>query len=129
MANDAARPATQRIGIFVYDQFEPIDVWGFLEAFSIARYLGQGYSDKPPYPFEIFLIGRTMGNVRSINGPAVAPNWDFDRALQEPLDLLMVPGGGGTWPLLDSEADPDGVADLLKWMRDMDRKVGIMSSV
>jgi putative intracellular protease/amidase len=47
------------------------------------------------------LIGRSMTNVKSINGPWVAPDWDFDRARQEPLDLLMVPGGGGTWPLLD----------------------------
>ena len=27
-----AHPATQRIGIFVYDKFEPIDVFGFVEA-------------------------------------------------------------------------------------------------
>jgi transcriptional regulator GlxA family with amidase domain len=124
-----ANAPTQRIGIFVYDQFEPIDVFGFVEAFSIARYLDQGYSDPPPYPFETFLIGRTTANVKSINGPSVAPDWDWARALQEPLDLLMVPGGGGTWPLLDSEADPDGVAALLKWMRDMDAKVKIMASV
>jgi transcriptional regulator GlxA family with amidase domain len=129
MTRQAARPATQRIGIFVYDQFEPIDVFGFVEAFSIARYLGQGYADDPPYPFESFLIGKTMANVKSINGPSVAPDWDWARALQEPLDLLMVPGGRGTWPLLDSQADPDSVAALLKWTRDMDARVKIMASV
>ena len=66
-------------------------MFGFVEAFSIARFLGTGYSSPPPYPFEIVLIGRTMANVKSINGPSVAPDWDFDRARQEPLDLLMVP--------------------------------------
>lgn len=129
MAGPSTFPRTQRIGIFVYDRFEPIDVWGFLEAFSIARFLGTGYSSPPPYPFEIVLIGRTMANVKSINGPSVAPDWDFDRARQEPLDLLMVPGGGGTWPLLDDRADPTGVAALLEWMRVMDSKVRIMASV
>ena len=129
MAGPSTFPRTQRIGILVYDRFEPIDVWGFLEAFSIARFLGTGYASPPPYPFEIALIGRTMANVKSINGPSVAPDWDFDRARQEPLDLLMVPGGGGTWPLLDDRADPTGVAALLEWMRAMDGKVRIMASV
>jgi transcriptional regulator GlxA family with amidase domain len=129
MAGSSTFPRTQRIGIFVYDRFEPIDVWGFLEAFSIARFLGTGYSSPPPYPFEIVLIGRTMANVKSINGPSVVPDWDFDRARREPLDLLMVPGGGGTWPLLDDRTDPAGVAALLDWMRAMDAKVRIMASV
>ena len=129
MAGPSTFPRTQRIGILVYDRFEPIDVWGFLEAFSIARFLGTGYASPPPYPFEIVLIGRTMANVKSINGPSVAPDWDFDRARREPLDLLMVPGGGGTWPLLDDRADPTGVAALLEWMRAMDGKVRIMASV
>ena len=30
-------PRTLRIGIFVFDDFEPLDVWGFVEAFSIER--------------------------------------------------------------------------------------------
>jgi transcriptional regulator GlxA family with amidase domain len=124
-----AFPRTQRIGIFVFEGFEPIDVFGFVEAFSIARFLGTNYFSPLPYPFEIVLIGRTMANVRSINGPAVAPDWDFARARREPLDLLMVPGGGGTRSLLDSAADPKGVAELLDWMRAMDAKVRIMASV
>jgi transcriptional regulator GlxA family with amidase domain len=128
MTNPAI-PRTQRIGIFVYPDFEPIDVWGFAEAFSIARFLGTGYSDPPPYPFEIFLISRDGNNVKSINGPSVAPDWDFKRALQEPLDLLMIPGGGGTWPLLDEKDHPADVAALLDWVHAMDHKVGIMASV
>jgi transcriptional regulator GlxA family with amidase domain len=122
MANDAARPATQKIGIFVFDKFEPIDVWGFVQAFAIARYLGQGYDAGPPYPFEIVLIGRTTATVKSYNGPSVAPDWDFARALKEPLDLLMVPGGQGTGAVLNDAA-------VLKWMSEMDARVKIMASV
>src|SRR5207253_5182957 len=72
-----ANPRTQRIGIFVYKDFEPIDVFGFVEAFAIARFLNQGYLSPPPHPFEVFLIGRTLANVKSINGPSVVPDWDF----------------------------------------------------
>ena len=129
MANKPELPATQRIGILVFDGFEPIDVFGFAEAFSIARFLGQGYSSKLVYPFETVLIAKQLATVKSMNGPSVMPDWDFAQALKEPLDVLMVPGGGGTWPLLDDQADPKGVAALLDWMRAMDKKVRIMASV
>jgi hypothetical protein len=43
-------PSTTRIGIYVFDGFEPIDVWGFAEAFAISRFLGTGYFADPPYP-------------------------------------------------------------------------------
>jgi putative intracellular protease/amidase len=129
MAAGSPFPRTQRIGIFVYDNFEPIDVWDFAEAFSIARFLGTGYSDPPPYPFEIVLISRDGSNVKSINGPSVAPDWDFNKALQEPLDLLMIPGGGGTWPLLDEKNHAGDVAALLDWVHAMDGKARIMASV
>ncbi|MGC2083404.1 MAG: DJ-1/PfpI family protein [Bradyrhizobium sp.] len=127
MPDQAAAPRTQTVGIFVFDGFEPIDVFGFAEAFSIARFLNKGYGDGPPYPFETVLIARQMGNVKSINGPSVAPDWDFTRALQERLDVLMIPGGGGTWPLLGG--NPADVQALLKWVRDMDKHVPIMASV
>jgi transcriptional regulator GlxA family with amidase domain len=129
MANELERPATQRIGILVFDGFEPIDVFGFVEPFAIARFLGQSYAAPPPYPFETVLIAKQVAKVKSINGPSVMPDWDFAQALEEPLNVLMVPGGGGVWPLLDAEADLEGVAELLDWMREMDKKVDIMASV
>ena len=130
MAKKPELPATtQRIGILVFDGFEPIDVFGFAEAFAIARFLGQGYAAPPPYPFETVLIAMQVATVKSINGPSVMPDWDFAQALKEPLDVLLVPGGGGIWRLLDEEADPKGFAALLDWMRAMDKKVRIMASV
>ena len=33
-------PRTLHIGILVFDGFEPIDVWGFTEAFTISRFIG-----------------------------------------------------------------------------------------
>jgi transcriptional regulator GlxA family with amidase domain len=138
----AGLPATQRIGILVFDCFEPIDVFGFIEPFSIARFVGQHYSADPPYPFQTVLIAKQGEPVRSMNGPAVIPDCDFDRACQEPPDVLMVPGGYGIWPLLgerkgkdgfeplpDDQPLPEEVTALLDWLCKMDEKVPIMASV
>jgi putative intracellular protease/amidase len=122
-------PPTQRIGIFVYEGFEPIDVFGFAEAFTIARFLGTRYGDPPPYPFAVTLIGPRVGKVTSVNGPSVLPDSDMEQALDDPPDVLMIPGGGGTWPLLDAKADPERVAALLDWVRRIDGKVKLMTSV
>jgi transcriptional regulator GlxA family with amidase domain len=122
MANHPEPRPTQRIGILVFDRFEPIDVFGFAEPFAIARFLGQRYSDDPPYPFETKLIAKQVAKVTSINGPSAMPDWDFAQALEEPLDVLMVPGGAGTQCVLDDQA-------VLEWMRAMDDKVPIMASV
>jgi transcriptional regulator GlxA family with amidase domain len=129
MAQNQTFPRTQRIGILVFEGFEPIDVWGFAEAFAIARFLGTPYASPPAYPFELILISRDGNKVKSINGPSVAPDWDFERARRETLDLLMIPGGGGTWPLLDQESHPMEVKALLEWVHAMDGRVKIMASV
>lgn len=129
-------PRTLRIGILVFDDFEPLDVWGFVEAFSIARFLGTGYGSPPPYPFEIVLIsnevctassGAQAAPVRSMNGPRVAPDLFRDQALSEAFDLLMVPGGQGVGELL-ARGDAS-VEALVAWLRAMDQRVQLMTSV
>src|SRR4051794_3995254 len=95
-------PPTLRVGILVFDGFEPLDVWGFIQAFTIARFIGTNYGSSPPYPFEVVLIANerkprrgaaaTPGPVKSYNGPRVAPDVFRDEALEQKLDLLMIPG-------------------------------------
>src|SRR5215813_7453466 len=91
-------PRTLRIGILVFDGFEPIDVWGFTEAFTISRFIGTGYDSDPPYPFEVVFIsnqckpeggGASPAPVKSYNGPRVAPDYFRDEALEQKIDLLM----------------------------------------
>jgi transcriptional regulator GlxA family with amidase domain len=132
----SAPPRTLRVGILVFEGFEPLDVWGFIEAFSIARFIGTGYADPPPYPFETVLISnetRAAGAtspkpVRSMNGPRVSPDLFRDDALAQPFDVLMIPGGGGTRALL-SPSDPGTVESLAAWVREMDKRVALMTSV
>lgn len=111
----------QRVGILVFDDFEPIDVWGFVEAFTIARRLGQSYFKDPP-PFEVVLIATEKRPVRSFNGPKAMPDYDLREAARQSFDVLMVPGGAGTFTLVDDQK-------VLDWLAKMDSRAGIMASV
>ncbi|HET9229568.1 MAG TPA: DJ-1/PfpI family protein, partial [Thermoanaerobaculia bacterium] len=88
-------------------------------------------------PFEVVLISNerkpTIGGappapVKSINGPRVAPDYFRDEALEQGIDLLMIPGGYGTRLLL-ADDHPEERAALLQWVRSMDERVEIMASV
>jgi putative intracellular protease/amidase len=135
MQHASSFPRTLRIGVFVFDNFEPLDVWGFVQAFTIARFAGTNYDDPPPYPFEVFFItnetnpspgtGAAPQAVKSYNGPRVAPDYFRDDALGETIDVLMIPGGFGTRDLLVSES----VEGLVDWVKAMDARVSIMTSV
>jgi putative intracellular protease/amidase len=124
---------TLRVGILVFEDFEPLDVWGFTEAFTISRFIGTNYQDLKPYPFEVVLISRESNTgsqavpspVKSWNGPRVAPDYFLEEALTEKIDVLMIPGGHGTGVLL---TDPS-VEELLEWVRKMDTRVQLMTSV
>jgi putative intracellular protease/amidase len=135
--NAGIGPRPLRVGILVFDGFEPLDVWGFAEAFSISRYAGSGYLSPPPYPFEIVLIsnecraetgpGRPKP-VKSYNGPHAAPDWFRDEALNKQLDLLMIPGGAGVAALLAPD-DTGSDEALTQWLRSMDARVQLLTSV
>jgi len=130
-------PPTMHVGILVYEGFEPIDVWGFTEAFVISRFIGTDYQSPPPYPFEVKLIAnevRPRGKPNTVpapvhcqNGPAVAPDMFRDDALKHPFDLFMIPGGN-TGPLLDS-SQPKAVKDLIAWVKAMDKRCKLTTSV
>src|SRR5947208_12260180 len=130
MGNKIDVPPTIRIGILVYDGFEPIDVWGFTEAFAISRFIGTDYQSPPPYPFEILFISNevrphgkqnaTPAPVKSENGPRVAPDMFRDDALKQSFDLFMIPGAI-TAPLLD-QTKPKAVKALIDWAQAMDKR-------
>jgi putative intracellular protease/amidase len=137
MTTDAALfPPTLRVGILVFDGFEPIDVWGFAEAFTISRFIGTSYDDRGPYPFEVLLIanaqrpdcGAVPAPVKSWNGPRVAPDCFRNDALDLAINVLMIPGGFGVRSLLDPPCS-EAVTSLLEWVRTMNEMVGITSSV
>ena len=129
-------PPTLRVGILVFDGFEPINVWGFTEAFTIARFIGTAYDDDNPRPFEVLLVsdqersgpGAVPAPIKSYNGPRVAPDLFRDDALAAHLHILMIPGGQGTRTLLNPER-PAEVRALLDWVRAVDARVPLLVSV
>jgi putative intracellular protease/amidase len=123
-------PRTQRIGILVFDGFEPIDVWGVIQPFAIARFIGTSYAKFPRAPFEVLLISNEMRQgaggpaapVKSWNGPRVAPDLFRDEALErardEPFDVIMIPGGQGVMQC--SRRTPPGMrcwTGFARWTR------------
>src|SRR6266550_6732596 len=137
MTKPSPFPQTIRLGILVYEGFEPIDVWGFTEAFAISRFIGTDYQSPPPYPFEILFISNEVkpsgklnahpAPVKSANGPRVAPDMFRDDTLRQSFDLIMIPGGN-TAPLL-TQKDSKAVKALVAWVRTMDKRAKIMASV
>jgi putative intracellular protease/amidase len=137
MAQDPRFPPTKRIGILVFENFEPLDVWGFVEAFAISRFIGTGYENPPAYPFKLILISNELkprsasalpAPIKSMNGPRVAPDLFRDEALSQPFDLLMIPGGRGVGDLL-MNPDTKAVDALVAWVQAMDKRVPLMTSV
>jgi transcriptional regulator GlxA family with amidase domain len=147
MKNDHGFSNPLNIGILVFDDFEPLDVWGFIEPFSIARFIGTSYGSAKTIPFKISLIAnedshRAKNNkqflVKSYNGPYVATDYFRDEALKQHFDVLMIPGGFGVGSIVKSidksskaqSAEPsDSLKELLEWVCAMDQKVSVMSSV
>jgi putative intracellular protease/amidase len=117
-----APTSTHRIGILLFEDFEPLDVWGFAEAFTIARFPGKSHSEKGPHPFEVRFIAKKVSAVRSSNGPQALPDYSIAQAMQEKFDVLMVPGGMGTRSLIDDQ-------ETLDFLKFMDTQVSIMASV
>lgn len=130
-------PEVRKIGILVFNNFEPLDVWGFVEAFAISRFIGTAYESSPPYPFEITLIANEVRGknstekphpIKSYNGPSVAPDIFRDQALKQKFDLLMIPGGMGVRDLLQ-HSDHIEVDSLMAWVLAMDKQVPVITSV
>lgn len=84
-----------KLGMVVFDGFQLLDVFGPLEMFGHLR-------DK----VDILMIGQHHGVVKSSAGPSVVIDFTLDEI--QALDILMIPGGGGTrrevnnQPFLDS---------------------------
>jgi transcriptional regulator GlxA family with amidase domain len=129
MATPTEYPPIRRIGIFVFDDFEPIDVWGFVQAFTISRFIGADYPNAAACPFQVGLIAETLEKVRSYGGPSVVPDLTCAEALEDSPDVLMVPGGFGVFEMLNPDGNADALDARLDWLRAMNDRVELLTSV
>lgn len=80
---DGISPEKMTLGMVVFEGFQLLDTFGPLEMFGSLR-------DK----VQIVMIGENAGPVKSSAGPAVVVDYAFADAPK--LDIVMIPGGGGT---------------------------------
>lgn len=101
----------QTVGILIFPDVEVLDFAGPYEVFSRTRTEPGAASrrSQDTAPFEVFTVAKDPGMLRATGGLQVTPDHDFRGA--PPIDLLVVPGGFGTRPLLED-------AETLSWIRD-----------
>ncbi len=97
------------LGAILYDNFELLDLYGPLEMFGT---LGD--------EVRIVTIASEKGPVASTQGPKTVADEDFSSAPE--LDLVVIPGGIGTFPALEDAA-------LLNFLRDRAEHTKYMMSV
>jgi transcriptional regulator GlxA family with amidase domain len=102
-------PKPRTLGAILYPQFELLDLYGPLEMFGS---LGSA--------LRIVTIAEQAGPVPSTPGPCTVAEHSFASA--PPLDLLLVPGGVGTFPQLKSSA-------LLDFLRERAPRCEVAMSV
>jgi transcriptional regulator GlxA family with amidase domain len=98
------------VGILIFDNVEVLDFAGPFEVFSRTRLVPGPESRRSDEsaPFEVFTVARSKVPVTATGGLVVVPHHDFGDAPR--IDLLVVPGGFGTRPLLHDE-------ETLDWIR------------
>lgn len=98
------------VGILAFDDVEVLDLAGPFEVFSRTRLVAGVESRRgdESAPFHVFTVGRTRAPVRAVGGLTIVPAFSFADAPR--IDLLVVPGGFGTRPLMAE-------AETLDWIR------------
>lgn len=93
----------RNVGILIFPDVEVLDFAGPFEVFSRTR-LEPGIESRrtsDSAPFEVFTFAKSTDEVRATGGLRVVPSYAFENV--PGLDLMVVPGGFGTRPLLEDE--------------------------
>ena len=99
----------QSVGIFIFDGVEVLDFAGPFEVFSRTRTVAGAESRRSDdsAPFHVFTIAKGHEPVTAIGGLRVIPDYAWSDAPS--IDLLVVPGGFGTRPLLKDQPTLDWI--------------------
>src|SRR5690349_13383865 len=98
------------VGILIFENVEVLDFAGPFEVFSRTRTVPgpESRRSEESAPFHVFTVAKSKEPVTATGGLVVVPHHDFSDAPR--IDLLVVPGGFGTRPLLHDE-------ETLEWIR------------
>lgn len=100
------------VAIFLFDEVEVLDFAGPYEVFAVTGAQTQA--------FEVFTVAETDQPVRARNGLVVLPTHSFATAPRA--DIVVIPGGYGTRPLLQNE-------NVIAWVRRADQEARLTLSV
>jgi transcriptional regulator GlxA family with amidase domain len=100
---------SRTIGIVLYPKFELLDVYGPAEIFgNLGRRM------------KVVMVAQKAGPIASVQGPQVVADASFEDCPR--LDLVLVPGGFGTFTELHNDA-------MLDWLRVRAAKAEMVMSV
>jgi transcriptional regulator GlxA family with amidase domain len=110
------------VGILAFDGVEVLDLAGPFEVFSRTRLVPgvESRRGEESAPFHVFTVGATRAPVLATGGLEIVPRHSFADAPR--IDLLVVPGGFGTRPLLEDRA-------ALEWIRRTAAAARLVTSV
>jgi transcriptional regulator GlxA family with amidase domain len=109
----------KRVGIVLFENIEVLDFCGPFEVFSATR-LNEERRREEPSPFEVLLVAEKADPVVTTGGMKVIPDHTFESCPK--LNILVVPGGGGTRKELKNPA-------MLNWLRIRASEVETLTSV
>jgi transcriptional regulator GlxA family with amidase domain len=92
-----AESQTKTLGVVLFPDFELLDVFGPVEMFGNLKGL-----------VDVVIVAERAGAVRSAQGPSVIADYAFDDC--PCLDLVLVPGGIGTYTEVDNRV-------MVDWLR------------
>jgi transcriptional regulator GlxA family with amidase domain len=112
----------RNVGILLFEGVEVLDFAGPFEVFSRTRLLPgvESRRSDESAPFHVFTVARTKAPIRTTGDLQVIPSWSFRDAPR--IDILLVPGGFGTRPLLADE-------ETLAWIRRQAGTCELLTSV
>lgn len=97
------------IGALVFPRFETLDLFGPIQMFGSVK-----------DAFSFAMVAENSGHVESRHGQSIAVDHTFDD--DHRYDLLLIPGGPGTWDQIDNPR-------LLKWIAQASQRAEIVMSV
>lgn len=108
--------------ILLFDDVEVLDFAGPFEVFSRTRLVPgiESRRTEESAPYRVFTVNLDGNLVTATGGLRVIP--DFATQTAPPIDLLVVPGGFGTRPLLKDVA-------ILEWIRQVAANARLVTSV
>ncbi len=110
------------VGILIFNDVEVLDFAGPFEVFSRTRLVPglESRRSEESAPFRVFTVAKTSTPVTTTGGLQIIPEFMFSNA--PPIDLLVVPGGLGTRPLLSDQ-------ETLGWIKQVAAKAKKVTSV